>query len=425
SDEFDLTFQRQLNPSFSTEIGYTGRVIRNEYQAFNLDATPYMMTAGGQQFQTAFATVWQQLAAGQPVTPQPFFESALGGAKSATCVTASSCTQAVVNAYGPSGSVGHFISTVNGNDVYSLWSQLNQDPSWTLGRTFPSAPTAVSGSGQLQAVFMNAALGYGNFNSLFWTVSMRNFHGLTAMSNFTWGRSMGTGQVDQATSSYTVTDPWRMHVMYGPQFNDIPLNYNVYFLYEPGSKTQHGILGHLAHGWAFAPILTWNDGGESDVNIGGDCASFGETDCNAGSTQETAIKVTGYTGGSAVLNNAVNATVGRRSNASTKGTGMNRFGNNAAAIYSEFRPMVLGLDTTANSGLIPGLSVWNVDFSLTKDLAISERFSAQLNAQASNVFNHFSPNAYSLDLQNQRNFGAISGDALGPRTVEVGMAINW
>ncbi|MGH9395063.1 MAG: hypothetical protein ACRD1E_12895, partial [Terriglobales bacterium] len=333
-----------------------------------------------------------------------------------------------------------------------LWTALNALPSWQLGRTYPSAATTcstpgaggcpangvISASGQVQAIFMNDSLGFGNYNSLFWTLSMRNFHGLTAMSNFTWSRAMGTGQTTQATSSYTVTDPWNMHAMYGPQYNDIPLNYNLYFLYEPGAKSQHGWIGHLAHGWSFAPVLTWsfsgNNGGWSDVNIGGDCQSFGEGDCSSGSAQELGIRTTGYTGGRSISYNTFNPTVvGSASNVvvnssgkiTQRGTGINVFGNNAAAIYAEYRPMVLGLDTTGQSGLMPGLSRTNVDFAVTKDLALSEHFSTQLNAQATNIFNHFSPSEATQDITSPKNFGVISGDALGPRSVEVGLAVRW
>ena len=444
SDEFDLTFQRQISPNFSTEIGYTGRVIRNEYQAFNLDSTPYMMTAGGQQFQKAFAGLWQQIAAGSAITPQPFFEAALGGAGSPFCTGAASCTAQVAAKYGPNGK--DFIDPTIGNDVYSLWTALNsQAGSWALGRTFPSAATTcstpgvgacpasgvISGSGQLQAIFTNASLGYGNYNSLFWTVSMRNWRGLTAVSNFTWSRAMGTGQVDQATSSFTVTDPYNLHAMYGPQFNDVPLNYNVYFLYEPGSKTQHGLIGHLAHGWSFAPVLTWHivgtNAGWTDVNIGSDCASFGESDCNAGSTQETAIKTTGYSQPGGIVRNFVpvkNSNVGTDADPANGGTGLEQFAN-PDKVLAQFRPMVLGLDTTGQSGLIPGFSQTNVDFAVTKDLAISEKFSTQLNAQATNVFNHFASAAETYDIQNPASFGVISGNALSPRTVEVGLAIRW
>jgi len=439
SDEFDLTIQRQFSSKFSTEIGYTGRIIRNEYQAINLDAVPYMMTAGGQQFQQAFKNLYLAIAGGQAATPQSFFESALGGAGSAYCTGFTSCTAAVQANEGPGGNSD--ISTT-GNDVYSMWSNLNSSPSWTLGRTFPSAPPS-----QMQAIFENLSNGWGNYNSMFWSLNMRNWHGLTALSNFTWSRSFGTGQVVQATSSYTVVDPWNMHAMYGPQYNDTPLNFNLFFLYEPGEKTQRGLLGHLIHGWSFAPILTWNGGGTTAVDItnsGGntDCASFGATDCTAGSTNETAVKVTGYSGGNSAIRGVVQqnaageaAGIGVNSDPANGGTGINIFGANAAAIYAEFRPMVLGLDTTGTSGVIRGIPVWNVSFALTKEMAFTERMGAELSVQASNVFNHFSPSAggsfnyngagAANDIGNPADFGVITGSALAPRQVEIGIRVHW
>jgi len=421
SDEFDLTIQRQINQNFSTEVGYTGRILRNEYQAINLDAVPYMTVAGGQQFQQAFANMYQEIANGSPITAQSFFETALGGPKSTYCSGFSSCTAAVAS----NEIAKKNINTTTGNNVYNLWSDLGSSSSWTLGRTLlssalPGQPGG--GSGQMQGIFDNLSNGWGNYNSVFWSLTMRNWHGLTALSNFTWSRSMGTGQTTQATSEYSVVDPWNMHAMYGPQGNDTPLNYNLYFVYEPGAKTQHGLLGHLTNGWSFAPIFTWNDGGWNYVNNGGDCASFGEMDCGIGSTDESAIKTTGFTGGTSVSRGVAQqnsagegAGIGTNSDPSHKGSGMNQFGDNAAGIYSEFRPMVLGLDTTGQSGLIPGLSRWNVDFSLTKDLALSERFGAELSAQASNVFNHFSPANPSLNLTSPQSFGVITGDAEGAR----------
>ena len=52
---FTVTFARQLNNNMSLEIGYIGRIIKNEYMPMNLNAVPYMMTKGGQTFANAYA----------------------------------------------------------------------------------------------------------------------------------------------------------------------------------------------------------------------------------------------------------------------------------------------------------------------------------------------------------------------------------
>lgn len=106
------------------------------------------------------------------------------------------------------------------------------------------------------------------------------------------------------------------------------------------------------------------------------------------------------------------------------GTGLNRW-SDPSAIRANFRPLVLGLDTDANGSYFPGLSETNVDFSVTKDLALSERFSTELNAQATNVFNHFSPLEYGNYTNRPSDFGYISGNALGSRAVEVGLLVRW
>src|SRR5262249_36246138 len=127
----------------------------------NIDAVPYMTTLGGQSFANAYANLYQQVAGGQTVTVQPFFESALGGAGSAYCRAFASCTAAVA---------ANQASNIRATLVYNLWTALNAAPSWTLGRTLLGSPalgTAVSQ--QLTALELSTSNGYGNYNAGFFT----------------------------------------------------------------------------------------------------------------------------------------------------------------------------------------------------------------------------------------------------------------
>ena len=103
TDNFTLTIQRELNSHMHLELGYIGKILRNEYQSTNLDSVPIYETLGGQTFANAYAQLYQQLIFnGVPaanVTAQPFFESALGGAGSAFCKGYSSCTAGVAANY--------------------------------------------------------------------------------------------------------------------------------------------------------------------------------------------------------------------------------------------------------------------------------------------------------------------------------------
>ena len=77
--------QRQINKTVSMEVGYIGRIIRNEMLPINLDSVPYMTTLGGQSFADAFSKIYFPVVAGGVPTPQPFFEAALGGTSGAYC----------------------------------------------------------------------------------------------------------------------------------------------------------------------------------------------------------------------------------------------------------------------------------------------------------------------------------------------------
>jgi hypothetical protein len=132
TDNFTFSIQRAVGNKTTIEAGYIGRIIRDELQNENIDTVPYMTTLGGQTFAQAYANTFLALcgaaycgkgtiipAANVPV--QPFFEAALGGANSAYCKGATSCTAKFVNAN---------VSLFQTTSVSSIWRNLNT--SWVL-----------------------------------------------------------------------------------------------------------------------------------------------------------------------------------------------------------------------------------------------------------------------------------------------------
>jgi hypothetical protein len=138
----------------------------------------------------------------------------MGGPGSTYCAGSANCTTAVATKQ---------LSNIRSTLVYNLWNALAGDKAWTLGRTLPSSNPpggCVATSpvcNQLTSIFMEAANGWGNYNAAFVSLAIRDWHGVTAQSNFTYSHTLGTGAVTQATSSYTVLDPWDLGAMYGPQ----------------------------------------------------------------------------------------------------------------------------------------------------------------------------------------------------------------
>lgn len=420
TENFNFSIQRELSPKMLLEVGYIGRLIRNEFQQINLDATPYMTTLGGQSFaqayaQTFFAVCGSDPTCGNPASTapvQPFFEAALGGPNSSFCKGFSSCTAAVVGN-------STMNSQISQTQVYQLWATLNKASSWTLGRTMPSSPIS-GGGGQLSAIYSNSSIGFGNYNAGYVSFTGRDFHGVTARANFTYGRALGTGNQVQATSSYTVLDPWNIRSMYGPQIYDYKSVFNVMMMYQPPYfRSQKGIVGHLLGGWTIAPLFSARSGGPLMVNnLNGDCESFGEANCSTGSTLDGAVLASKYTGGNAVYYNQnvpTSATanplgVGVNANPANGGQGVQMFAN-PVAVFNQFRPCVLGFDTSCGSnGNIRGLGTWNLDATVSKDIGVwRERVGGTLIFQFTNLLNHVQLGDPYLDISDPANFGVLGG----------------
>jgi hypothetical protein len=449
-DSFNLTIQRQLHHGVTMEVGYIGRRIQHEYQPININAVPYMMTKGGQRFDKAYANVVLQYCGGiaglagsgcaatpGAVTPQPFFESALAG--TGYCTGFTSCTAAVVANEGANGT-GNLTSA----NVWSLWSDLdgggaacnyssgsaasafNGPCGFNFARTMMNSPLScatgaeVGCSGQLTSgVGVNASIGHGNYNALFASIKMSDWHGLTTQSNFTWSKTLSTGAVTQATSEATAPDPFNLNTAYGLAGFDRKFVYNLFFIYNPPVfKGQRGALGHILGGWTFAPIFTAGSGLPitlGTVNGGGQ--AFGEGDSSnffGNGNSENAIPI-GH------IATGIHRTAGQLPNLFADPT----------AAFNQIRQPILGLDTKDGGwGVIRGLPYWNMDMSLRKNVKITERFNVEFQMVTVNLFNHPvfydpGPGDYLDTSAGADGFGTLPGQGNTPRTMEFGLRLSF
>src|SRR6266513_5080026 len=469
SDSFDLTIQRQLTQKTILEVGYIGRRITHEYQPVNINAVPYMMTVGGQRFDKAYAAAVMQYCGGNAglaggncagdlaaVTPQPFFETALGGSSSAYCSGFASCTAAVAfneglpksTACPTCGGTGN----LSGQNVWSLWSDLDNG-AFNFSRTMmntpivggplacgtPAVPTTCGAQGQFSSgIGVNTSIGYGNYNALFVSYKMANWHGLTMQSNFTWGKALGTGATVQATSQFTVTDPYNISRGYGSQGWDRKFTYNIFFVYEPPFyKGQQGAIGRVLGGWRFAPIFTAASGlplmvspASNGNGIYGGSQSFGEADGSDFGAFESAVLICPNNFGNSRHNGVAGS-----GGVGTGGFGDNIFKDPAAALNC-FRNPILGLDDGHNGGAgttLRGLPYWNVDFAVNKNIKVNERFSAEVGFTFTNVFNHnqlIDPGStYAgtgiMTMASPPDWGALEGQANTPRQMAINLRVRF
>lgn len=456
-DTWDFTIQRQINRKVSFEAGYMGKRSRNIFEEVNLDAVPYMMTLGGQSFANAFGKLWNALCypggggrctnldiAGSSglasllasVPNQPFFETALGGPTSAYCTGFSSCTQALINQSG----VRTFIGSTR---VSELWAYLNATGTsrsngtlgaWALGKTMLSS--------QATAINTTTSLGYSNYNALFLTLKMNDWHGLTSISNFTWGKALGTAQIGQYNSSNQWLDIWNPRASYGPQIFDIKYIFTSGWSYRPTFfKGEHGWKGKLLDGWSVSPFLTAQSGFPLAPSIGyteggtcsSSCQAFGQMGnvASSGSAFESALPLvplsnTHFSAHFGVAGSAASVGGISQNVATNNASQVNMFAD-PASVWANFRRCVLGIDTTCGgAGNLRGLSRWNVDATLAKDLKFTERVGVTFTVQFTNVFNHFQPSdPSSLSLTSPTTFGRITSAVYGARQMEIGGRIHF
>jgi hypothetical protein len=436
-DSFDLTIQRQLSRKVTLELGYIGRRITNEYQPVNLNAVPYMMTQGGQQFANAYKNVVLQYCGGiaglagggcaknaSAVTPQPFFENAMNPAY---CAGQPSCTAAVV------ANEGGNLATAQ---VWSMWSDLDGAvgcPSCPNGQGFIFGTTmmnntnpAIGGtSPQMTAgPAVNGSYGYGNYNGGFVTLKMADWRGLTLQSNFTYSKSLGTGAVTQSSSSITPDDAFNLWTTYGYQNFNRKFVYNFFFVYQPPFyKGQSGLLGRVLGGWTFSSVFTAGTGTPVELFTStGDGQEYGSGDNSNYFSNANAIQIAPLKSGHAY---------------SQPGNFPNIFSAGPAAI-NDFRNPILGLDNRdGGNGNLIGLPYWNMDFSVRKNVRVAESVSLEFQGVFANVFNHnqwldpvgiFGSGLFSGS--GPGGFGTLSGGSAqeepgGNRQIEVGVRVRF
>jgi hypothetical protein len=443
SHQFDFTVQRQLNKNFTIEVGYIGRILRHEFMPLQINAVPYMMTLGGQRFDKAYGQMVMQYCGGNAgmagggcagnlaaVTPQPFFENALN---KAYCAGFASCTQAVAANEGNNGT-----GNIGLANVWSIWSDLDNG-AFNFPRSMlntPIAGQANGAAGQLSSDFVqNTSLGTGNYNGLFTTLKMAQWHGVSMQSNFTFSKALGTVSQVQATSQFTNSDPFDLNRNYGLQPWDRKFLFNTWVVFQPPFfKHQQGFVGRVLGGWTIAPIIDIGSGlplpvyaanAYADGSPYGGGQSFGGSDASNVGAIENAINICGgATGGSARHNNP--AASAQYPDIGSSGYGPSLYAD-PGSVYNCFRNPILGIDNGHNggAGTLRGLPFWNVDFSVKKNIMFTERFSAEFGAVFTNVFNHnqlFDP--YNA-LGDTGDFGQLEGQVNNPRHIELGLRIRF
>jgi hypothetical protein len=444
ADSFNLTIQRQINRKMLVEVGYIGRIIHHEFQPYNLNTVPYMMSLGGQSFASAYAAIetafgcatsaglcsatTAKATAKTPVypavSPQAFFETALAG--TGYCAGYANCTTAVVQKEA---------SHLGNQQVFNLWSDLDNG-GFNFARSMEGTPipgqTQFGANGQLgSGAGLTASTGYGNYNAGFVTFKTTDFRGLTLQENFTYSKALGTGAEAQATSEYTPNDAFDLGKSYGVQQFNQKFIFNTFLVYQtPWYKNQSSLLGRVAGGWTFSPIFTAGTGQPLNCTTFSGAQAFGGADDLNYAATEQCIFTSQYTGG---YQTHRGVTGGVDPNGIKVGTTVAGPGpasvsmfSNPVAVWGQVRPAILGIDNRdSGNGPISGLPYWNMDMGIHKNVKIWESTSLAFSGVITNIFNHnvFSNPGFSLATPG--SFGAVTSQGNSPRSIEMGVRANF
>ena len=399
----DFTVQRELPGKAILEIGYIGRFSRNLPQDIAFNSTDYLMkdAASGQTYAQAFDAVAVALrngVAAASVPVQPFFENQIGAAKCAGAGFAS-CS-AMVAKQDPT-------DLINGSiNLFSL-DEFNL-----------VTPVPVDNIQSFQSYGITDH-GFSDYNAGFISLNKSFARGLQFQANWTWSHSIGNQGVDQQSGS-SANSPYNLNLDRSSESFDRRHVVNVWWYYELpfGSKASSSLLQRTVGGWAVSGIYTFFTGIPMHITANGD---FGAYESNG-----TAAYCTADLMGSEGLHSGVVGSngVGTTGNVATGGSGLNLFANPSAILASCSRPL-LSSTTQIAFDQLRALPRWNVDFSLLKRFAITERQRVEVSAEFLNLFNVVNFTNPSLNLNSPTNFGVLTSQANNPRRILLGLKYSF
>ncbi|HST50455.1 MAG TPA: carboxypeptidase regulatory-like domain-containing protein [Pyrinomonadaceae bacterium] len=280
----------------------------------------------------------------------------------------------------------------------------------------PNLATIVSQSRRfpnLGPITMSESTGNSNYNGLQVWLNRRYANRLSYSVAYTWSHALSDVPLTSFTSG--TTDPFNYHLDYGDADLDRRHSFVANAVYElPSAKKWGSFASAVVGGWQMNTIVSYYGGIPLDVYTGVNPNYFGlaATPANGGFRPSVVPGQPIYLSSSAatLFVNPLAFTL------PTPGT----FGN-------------LG------RGLVRQPSLKNVDFSMNKNFALTERYRLQLRAEFFNVFNHPNFNGFGnsafitnfngpstnpFQFTNNGQFGVLNSDR-GPRNIQFGIKLNF
>jgi hypothetical protein len=401
-----VTIQREIPGNLVFEAAYVGRFGRRLPNSINFTQSPYMFvdSASGQSFAQAFDAVATALRAGGTAATQPWFENQLAG------------YPRLIN----------FNGTATAYVAQALASNFRNGNVSSIFQSLGTYRTAMGlqpyNNDEAQLELMRTYIGQTNFNGLLVTLNKRFSHGLQFGANYTFSKTLDDFLLWQ-NSAAVYTNSFYPGVEYGPSNYDRTHVFNAHWVYDvPAGKghklsSNNPVLDRVIGGWYASGIVSDLSGPPLTVTEGSQV--WGDTVTLGNNSALVPIRPVASTS----VNKGIPGSGGVGTNASAaNGTGLNLF-TDPAAVFANFRPVLLSQDTrTGRANPMRGLGFWNLDVSVGKITTVTERIRTRFSADFFNIFNHQNFNNPAASYTNPAAFGVITATYTPPNRTN---AARW
>jgi len=231
--------------------------------------------------------------------------------------------------------------------------------------------------------------------------------------SYTWSHGLTTDPADRSTGGSAlpqVTGDFRGN--YGPTVADRRHVLTANFVYDlPFYRSQQGLIGHLAGGWEFAGVQTFQTGLPLTAVLGNGACGASNPNCNDPTGSGCLL-------GASPLGCRPNQ-VGDP-NANAPHTFASWF--NAAAFVNPSATQIS--ETTERPGAIRGPGFWRTDLSLLKNIKFTERLAGQFRFETFNTFNHTNPICCASTNLISTLYNTVSSTR-DPRILQLAMKLNF
>ncbi len=391
-DTWTMSIERSLPGRTVLEVGYVGRVAHHLYGAGDVGQVPYMLTMGGQTFASAYDAVAKAVRGGTAVTPQPFWEAALGPGGTAA-VAAKEATN------------------------------FKQGHAWIIFDDQIGLPIEDL---QFDDEQISTSNGNSNYQAGYVSIRKQLTHGLLMQANYTYSHSFDTIGFTQENVFISPSDSFNKGRDYGPSLFDRRHVLNLFFVYDmPFGKGHHfgggSVMDKVIGGWTVAGNFAAASGipvAIFDGSVGFQCDQFGNGD-GSGPCGNSQIALAGAPSTSSAVYSNDPAVCGKGS-----GGCVTPFGLAPTAAAGLFREPFFS-DLRAGSGSFRSYPRWNADASLSKSIILTERVKLGFGIQAVNVFNHMEFVDPTLDVSNAKKFGVTTGQYSSPRFLNLNIRVDF